>query len=301
MVKKDYGLLEQHIISLFNQEKRFVFEGKEYTVVIADKPRPSSGECKTDVYVLAIDNCKNKIELKISAKLKSSNEFQENKVNAARAEAYLGENWSEIISKAAYSIHEKFEEKHLIYVSKHHPTAANSITLGWKFEIASKPRALSVKAPLTIDEVRNYVYKGTNQTEIKKHSFVNKERIKNSGIADCLLISEIDELKTVDDIINNLILIDNYIPPETHFIFTANNYRTKENKADGPRPLAVYIKWSCKNKKLCHEICYDSPLKYTGENDIKPILLNALDELCKYHPCDFDCNCDIENPNILLP
>lgn len=301
MVKKGYGLLEQHIISLFNQEKRFVFEGNEYNVLITDKPRPNSGECKTDIYVLAKDNNNNKIELKISAKLKSSNEFQENKLNATRAKAYLGENWSDIISKAAYSIHEKFEEKHLIYVSKHHPTAANSITLGWKFEIASKPRALSVKAPLTVEEVRNYVYKGINQTEDKKHSFVNKEIIMNSGIADYLLISEIEELKTINDIISNLIPIDNYNPPEIHFIFTANNYRTKENKADGPRPLAVYIKWSCKNKKLCHEICYDSPLKYTGENDIKPILLDALKDLCKFHPCDFNCECDLETPNILLP
>lgn len=301
MAKKEYGQLEQHVIDIFSKEKVFTFNGQQYTVLIADKPRPSHGECKTDIYVLAEDNSNNKLELKISAKLRSTNEFQENKVNAARAEAYLGENWAEIISKAAYSIHEKFEQKHLIYVSKHHPTAANSITLGWKFEIASKPRALSVKAPLTIEEVRNYVYKGTNQSEMKKNSFVNKIVVPNSGIADYILVSEVDELKTIKDVINNLVPIDSYNPPETYFIFTANNYRTKEDKADGPRPLAVYIKWHCCNKKLGCEICYDAPLKYTGENDMKPILLEALNQLCKHNPCDIDCNIDLENPNILLP
>lgn len=250
---------------------------------------------------MATDENKNTIELKISAKLKSSNEFQENKVNATRAEAYLGENWSEIISKATLSIKDLFEKRPLIYVSKHHPTAENSITLGWKFEIASKPRALSVKAPLSKEEVLKYVYKGTNQSETKRNSFVNKKMVIDSGIADYILVSEIEELKTIKDVINSLILIDEYEPPETHFIFTANNYRTKENKADGPRPLAVYIKWTCDNDKLQSEICYDAPLKHTGENDMKPILLQALQKLCKNHPCEFDCEKDLANPEILLP
>ena len=37
---------------------------------------------------------------------------------------------------------------------------------------------------------------------------------------------------------------------DTYLIFTANNYRTDVEKADGKRPLAVRIEWECKNNKL---------------------------------------------------
>jgi hypothetical protein len=43
------------------------------------------------------------------------------------------------------------------------------MTVGWKLEIASKKRDLSVKVPLTDEEIREYVYRGTNQPNSKKN------------------------------------------------------------------------------------------------------------------------------------
>ena len=53
-------------------------------------------------------------------------------------------------------------------------------------------------------------------------------------------------------------------------IFTANNYRTDVEKADGKRPLAVRIEWECKNNKLTPLFYYDKPLHYTGGGDMRP-------------------------------
>lgn len=198
-------------------------------------------------------------------------------------------------------ISHEFENRPLIYVSGKYPIKPNSITLGWKLEIASKPRALSVKAPLTEKQIKDFVYKGTNQSIEKKNAYINGQFIENSGVADFLLITEIDEINSTKDIIDKLIFIDNANLPETYLIFTANNYRTEEDSADGPRPLAVYIHWKCINNKLSHQIVYDYPLQYLGEKDIRPILQEALLQLKKQHPCEFNPLTDLTNPKILVP
>lgn len=300
MAKKNYGDLEQHIIKTFKDEGKFVFNGVEYNVLIVDKPRPVSGECKTDVFVLGEDDSGKKIQLKISAKLEKSNEFQENKVSATKAEAYFGENWAEIVSEATKSIRHKFEGKELIYASRRHPVCQNSITLGWKLEIANKARALCAEAPLTHQEVRDFVYKGTNQPVIKKNATVSGNIVENSGVAEYLLVSCVKNINSTDDIICNLKLIDEVNFGKTYLIFTANNYRTDVKKADGPRPLAVCIKWHCKNNKLCPTICFDEPLKYTGEGDMTPILLEALKQLGKNHPSEFNPCEDLISEKIFL-
>ena len=295
MAKKNYAILENKVIKIFEDGGSFEYNNKMYNIIKVGKPRPSSGECKTDVYILG--ECKNgdQLELKISIKTRSSNEFQENKLTPKKMEAYLGEKWQDIITKASISLKDKFASRPLIYVTKKHPTKENSITLGWKLEIASKARGLSVKLPLSDNEIRNYVYKGLNQPISKINSSVNGHVIENSGIADFLLVTEIDEINSTKDVIEQLQLIDTMNITPTYFIFTANNYRTKEDKADGPRNLAVYINWKCVNGKLVAEFIYDNPLIYTGENDIKPILLDALNSLGKLPPSDIDIDEDISS------
>ncbi|WP_252244039.1 hypothetical protein [Clostridium sp. ZBS14] len=301
MAKKKYSKLEQKIITIFNTEGSFIFNNTHYDVINVDKPTTSTGECKTDVYVCGKSSNNQIVELKISVKTESSNEFQENKATASKMEAYFGSDWSNIIIKASKSISEKFKNLPLIYVSGKYPTKPNSITLGWKLEIASKPRKLCSPLPLTDKEVRDYVYKGTNLSEDKKNAFINGNVVPNSGVADYLLVTELDKVNSTTDIINQINLIDNIELSDCYIIFTANNYRTKEDKADGKRSLAVYINWKCINNKLVPEIKYNSPLIYTGEEHIKPILLKALNELGKSHPCDMNIETDVLTPKIVLP
>lgn len=301
MARKSYGLLEDRVIEVFQNEHSFSYDEVCYKVLKVGKPRPSSGECKTDVYVLGQSPNNSKIELKISIKTRSSNEFQENKVTAKKMEAYFGTGWEETVIKASKNLRAEFENRPLIYVTKHHPVKPDSITLGWKLEIASKPRSLSAPIPLTDKEIRDYVYKGTNQSTEKKNASVNGEMIINSGIAEFLLVTEIDEIKSTSDVINQMQLIDDAKISPTYLIFTANNYRTREDSADGPRPLAVFVKWTCIDNKLISEIIYDSPLLYTGQNDIKPILLEALNKLGKKHPSEMDAKNEIAATVKVLP
>lgn len=296
-----YRDLEDRVIDIFNSTKTFMRGEDQFTVITAAKPSTSAGECKTDVYVLFEDSSHNQYEFKISVKTRSSNEFQENKVTPEKAEAYFGPTWVQIISSATQSLKETFESRPLIYVSGKHPTKPNSITLGWKLEIASKSRSLSVKAPLTDQEIRDYVFAGTNQSSSKKNAYVNNIVINDSGVANSILITELGEINNVYDILNQLILIDRMAIPPIYLIFTANNYRTDVESADGPRNLAVYIKWETRNNKLVPIFVYDDPLYKTGERDIKPLLINALKTIGKSHPWQFNAYTDLDNPSILLP
>lgn len=301
MSKKKYSELEQKVINIFKKEGIFKFNNIYYSVVNVGKPTTKRGECKTDVYVSGKSSTDELIEVKISVKTESSNEFQENKCTDVKMESYFGEGWKDIIIEASKSISTRFEDLPLIYVSGKHPTKPNSITLGWKLEITTKERNLCAPAPLTGEEIKNFVFKGTNLSVDKKNAYVCNNIIMNSGVADYLLITELDKINCTNDIIEQMQLIDNITPPKCYLTFTANNYRTKEDKADGKRALAVYINWKCVDGKLIPEFNYDKPLCYTGEEDMKPILLKALKDLGKLHPCDFNIEDDIENRKIILP
>ncbi|MEG2869747.1 MAG: hypothetical protein RR894_18605 [Terrisporobacter sp.] len=300
MAKKKYSELEQKVINVFKEDGGFNFNNNYYSVIKVDKPTTKKGECKTDVYVSGKSSTNELIELKISVKTENSNEFQENKCTDIKMESYFGENWENIIKKASKSISTRFEKLPLIYVSGKYPTKPNSITLGWKLEITTKERNLCAPAPLTDKEIKEFVFKGTNLSIDKKNAYVCNDIIVNSGVADYLLITKLNKINSTSDVINQMQLIDNITPPKCYLTFTANNYRTKEDTADGKRALAVYINWKCVNNKLIPEINYDKPLNYTGEEDMKPLLLKALKTLGKSHPCDFDVKNDIEDNKMIL-
>lgn len=300
MPKKQYGELEAHIIRIFRQEGSFRFQGSEYRVVCADKPRPhGKGECKTDVYVQgrALDSGA-MLELKISVKSEGTQEFQENKIKQKRAEELLGGRWQEIIQEAALSRKDEFESRPLLYASKDYPVKPNSITLGWKLELANKPRALSARAPLTDREVRDYVYKGMNQTEEKRDARVGGTVIPGSGVAEYLLVTSIEKIDSTADVIAQMRLIDEAELSPIYLIFTANNYRTDVKKADGKRPLAVWIEWDGSSGRLKHRIHYDQPLEYTGGGDVAKQARKALDALGCRNITDLDPENDLDDTEI---
>ena len=275
MATKDYGQLEREIIDNFRNAGEFTFQGHNYRLITVGKPTVPSGECKTDVYILGENNLGERKEIKLSVKTASTNEFQENKVSAQRAEEYFGDNWSNIITETCKSIENRFLSQPLIYSSGKHPTKPNSITLGWKLEIASKARNLSAPISLSNQEIRDYVYKGTNLSKSKKHAYVNGSIIRNSGVAEYILYSELYKNLQPNAILQEIKPIDSITINPTFLIFTANNWRTDEDKTDGARPLAVRVKYGIHNGKLSRSLLFDSPLQHTGQewrSHIRPVL-----------------------------
>jgi hypothetical protein len=300
MATRNYTLLETTIIDIIVREGSFTYQGQTYNVIKVGKPRPQvgAGEPKTDVYILADSNGVQK-EFKISVKSRRTNEFQENKVNAERAESFFGEDYEEIIEHTTRSIEDKFTKQPLLYASGKHPTKPNSVTLGWKLEIADKPRRLSAPLQLSEQQIRDFVYKGVNLPANKRNAVVNREVIPNSGVAEFMLYTEIDEIQTTADIFEHIQLIDEVELQPTYLIFTANNYRTEENSSDGARPLAVRVNWEVVNNKLAHSISFDRPLSRTGR-DLVPSLQATFRQIGKEHPSQLSEN-NLFQPSILLP
>lgn len=296
MPQRQYGKLEQHIIETFEKDRFFTYHQKIYEVMIAGKPRPqgAGGECKTDVFVRGKAVETGEIEdIKISVK-NENKEFIGNKLKAADMEAYIGPGWENVVIEATESIQDRFENATLLYATRKHPTCANSITVGWKLEITDKERNLSVPIPLSEQEVRDYAYKGTNLTEEKKNSLVNGVVIEGSGVADYIITTTEADITCANDVIEQMENIDTAEIGDTYFVFTANNYRTDVDKADGPRSLAVRVEWEYNDGKLVHNICYDKPLSYTGERDMAPLVKAALKALGKKNIDELTPNVDVD-------
>ncbi len=302
MPGRTYGLLEAHILHTFLANPFFSFQGKRCQVLEADKPRPhrTGGECKTDVYVRAVTlDTGEEFALKISVK-NLNREFMGNKLKKADAQAYLGMDWEDILIRATTSIKDQFESKVLLYATRHYPTQANSVTVGWKLEVADRPRALSVPIPLTDQQVRDYIYKGTNMPQNKKDSFVNGRIVPDSGIAEYLLITSMEQIQTSDDVIRQMQRIDEAELGDTYFIFTANNYRTDVQRADGARALAVRIEWKADHGKMVPIFHYDQPLHYTGQNDMAPLVRQAMQTLGKRNVSQLVPGVDVDS-HLFLP
>ena len=103
---KSFTDIEEQIRNCFSVGSVFEKNGENYEVLRSGKPRPSKGECKTDLYVEAISKKKKK-EFKISIK-KTNHDFLENKINLERAEQIFGKNASQIISNSTKQIKNEF-------------------------------------------------------------------------------------------------------------------------------------------------------------------------------------------------
>lgn len=263
-----FSQTESYAKNLLSPGTEVIFQGDQYIIEISDKPTSSSGEPKTDLYLLLKHANESHQEIKISIKQKNA-DFLENKMKAERAQEYFGSNWKNIIMESTLSIQEQFEEKPLIYKKKQGRIEEGCITLGWKFELLNKAGgALSGEIQVDPQEV----FKGISLEDDKKNAFINGTRVDNSGVAEYLLfVDNVANYSSAQDIIDNLILIDDYIEqnnPKIYFACKALNYRSLKNPAkwDGNRPLSVYVNWSIVDGKLKHEIKYDAPLTTKGDS-----------------------------------
>lgn len=272
-----FGEAERKIKALFPINSDFIYRGTHYTVKECGKPTCRAGEPKTDIYILADDDCGSTVEFKISYK-KENADFIENKTNSERAEAIFGENWKDIIIAATKSISDAFDKKHLIFKKKEGRTEEGAITLGWKYELLNKSGGeLSGIVDLTTEQIID-VYAGTNLPKDKRDALVNGTVIPNSGIATHLLME--NNLANSQQVMDDIYTIEEYVSehPTVYFACKALNYRTKAKKWDGNRPLSVYVDWSVKKGKLAYEMVYDNPLLIKGD-EVAKNLIDALTQL----------------------
>ncbi|OFI05903.1 hypothetical protein CLOACE_14480 [Clostridium acetireducens DSM 10703] len=292
---KQFSAHEKKLLSIFKPNEIFYYNGEKYIIEFAGKPMPPKGESKTDVFVGVRKLSTNKpLSIKISYK-KNNAEFLENKIKAERAKQLLGCDWENILKNSIKNIKNDLLNSKLIYIKGKYPTKPGSITLGWKFEILTVAnRKLSGKLIVPKEktaEIIKDVYSGIHLPDDKKHCFVGKNQIENSGIANTILWGDIKNSFSVQDIIDKLIPIEKFIidHPNIYFACTGCNYRILEDKCDGKRSLLIYVNWTINKGKLCSEIVFDNPLKYVA-TDIMDNLKNCLNKLNINSIDDFNSN-----------
>lgn len=293
-----HGGTERFIIELFEAEKEFVFEGERLKILEIGKPRPAKGECKTDVYILALNETTGeKREIKISIK-QSDADFLENKMTIERAAEIFGPQAKDILVKSIKSVEETFLEDFLVYFEKHAKTEKKCIKIGWKFEFINKPGGKrSGKIELTREQKID-VYSGSNLNIEKKNSKVGGKVIVNSGVANYIL-EVCGSTRDLNHYIQNMWDIEDYASKQdVFFACKAINYRAQKNKWDGNRPLSVYIDWGLENGKITANFVMDKPLEMKANEiglNIQKILktLNIADE--NFHQLN-----EFLDPNIVV-
>lgn len=273
----DFIYTEHSVEKLFPVGTTFFFEGKEYEVSLCGKPRPSQGECKTDVYIKGIASDGKVRELKISVKQKNA-DFLENKMSLGRACEIFGKDASDIIRRCLLSIQDRFIDDCLVYFEEKGKTGARTMKLGWKFELLNKLSGEKSGILELTEEQKNDVFAGINLSVDKKNSRVNGQIINDSGVANYILNIDDDNM-TQDTCLRNLQPIEEYVKSQTiYFACKALNYRFDKNKWDGPRPLSVYVDWFVDNGKLDAHLIFDYPLEHNG-NEVGKKLKSILKEL----------------------
>lgn len=291
LIMADFSESEKQIENLFVIGSDVDFQGQTYNVALVGKPRPTSGESKTDIYIL-LNNQYESREIKISYK-KDNADFLENKISAERAEQLFGNNWQSIIQRSIKEIRTKFESRSLIYKSKSWKTEKGSVTLGWKFELMNKLSGELSNEIILSPQQHLDVLGGNNLSEDKKNARVSGQVVANSGVANFILIGS--NFKKVEDVLNQLQPIESYIAhnPKIYFACKALNYRTTKSKYDGNRPLAVQVDWSIQEGKLTPKLIFDRPLTFKGR-DVAEKLSACLREL------DIKSTDDINENNCLM-
>ncbi len=204
----DFGDAERRIKGLMSEGTVFKFQGRQYRIIMSDKPTCSKGEPKTDIYILAENDKSEIIEIKISYK-KENADFIENKMSAERAEQLFGSEWEVVIENSTTAIKDRFAERMLIYRNRFKRTNKGAITLGWKFELMNKNSGdLSGKMILTEEQVID-VYAGNNLSDDKRNASVCGNIIPDSGVANYILIDE--SVKTAQEVIDKMIPIQEYV------------------------------------------------------------------------------------------
>lgn len=270
-----FSQTEDKIREIFAPGIIMEFEGVKYVIEECAKPRPSHGECKTDVYLKLKSDISTR-ELKISVK-QSNADFLENKMQLERVKEIFGEDANEILKNSIISVKDKFLEQYLVAFDKIGKTYAKTIKLGWKFELLNKPGGdLSGKLALTKEQIRD-IYSGNRLPDSKRNAKVNGLIIKESGVADYILVVDQKSDLNLKQCIDLLTPIDKYVDqhPDIFFVCKALNYRAEDDKWDGNRPLCVYVDWNIVDGKMTGKLDFEHILQKKGNeigNNVKMIL-----------------------------
>ncbi|MDD3856254.1 hypothetical protein [Sulfurimonas sp.] len=205
----DFSQTERKILDTLKTSNDFMYQNERYQLLEFDKPTTSSGEPKTDIYILSKKNNGEIFEFKISVK-QSNADFLENKISEGRAIELFGTNWQEIIKSLTNSVKNDFTNQKLIYKKAQGKTEEGVFTLGWKFEILNKSaQNRSAELPNTI---LREVLTGRNLNQNKRNAFINKKIVPNSGVANFLLANaEQIDLTSLDTIMSSISIIDAYV------------------------------------------------------------------------------------------
>lgn len=285
-----HGETERSIIRLFEEAKEFIFQEEKYEIINIGKPRPSKGECKTDIYILTTNlSTRLNKEFKISIK-QGDADFLGNKLSIERATEIFGRQASHLIKESIKSVENDFLEDYLVYFKKAKRTEAKCLKIGWKFEFINKPGGKRVAKLSLSDSQKIDIYAGTNLSNEKKNSKVNGEIIENSGIANYILtVDNTDE--GLEYYLDRLFPIEEFaVKQDIYFACKAINFRVEKDKWDSNRPLSVFINWSLENNVLKAEFVMDRPLEFKA-NEIGENIRDILVQL-KINSTNFD---DLKN------
>ena len=275
MAKKDFSEIESNFLKYFTVGKSFSFENTIFKIQKCDKPTTGSGEPKTDIYILGIDNNGVHKEFKISIKLDNA-EFLENKISLERATEILGDDAQKIIENSTSKILNNFTSEPLINFKKAGRSKSRVVTLGWKFELMNKQSGKKSGKIQLSNVQKEEVFSGKASLD-KKNAYVHGEIIEDSGIANYIYIAK--GIDVNEDVFNNLISISQYaIKSDIYFACKALNYRVDEEKWDGNRPLAVWVERKLVKNKLNQVINFKNPLSPRGDY-VANELVKILDKL----------------------
>jgi hypothetical protein len=300
--KPKYSLFEKGLISIINKEKKFIHNNKQFTILIFGKPTAIKGEPKTDIYILAKSADNEVIEFKILVRQDNAN-FLENKISIDRMKSIFKNKWETKINNLLIKMETRLKEKPLIYKEKFRSTQKGSILLGYRLDILNiKSGVLSDTLDVTKEELLD-IYTGITLEVDKKNAYVNGHRIENSGIANSILNGYMQDYVTLQDIIDNIECVKNYIIqyPNVFFALKGLNYRTfkQGKKWDGDRTLSVYIEWFVENNQLKYEIILNNPLLVKG-NQVALNLKNSLKNLNIKDTNDININNTLNYENIVF-
>lgn len=123
------------------------------------------------------------------------------------------------------------------------------------------------------------IYSGTNLPIEKKNSLVDEKMVPESGVANYMLIGDVEDW-SLQDAVDNLIPVQEYVKnsPDLYFTFKALNYRSFAKKIEGNRPLAVQVIWKLRNNKMEAELNFNDPLEIRG-NYVRDVLKGVMDTL----------------------
>lgn len=251
---------EDHINSLFPVGEEFDIDGEIWTVITSGKPKigvakSGAGEGKTDVYVLAENAAGEEKEIKISVK-KNNAEFVENKISAERAKSVFGDDWQEKLKPQMDKLTE-----YLRTDERYRPDSVNSkgektLRLGYRLDIMKrKSGTLSVKADFDRDTVRE-VWSGENLSGDKKDSYVNGVKIADSGVANNIVVGDVDDYPDAQSVVDSMMTIDEYLDEgndELWMSIKAVNLRDN-GKYESGRFLAISYQYRVEDGELKYDI-----------------------------------------------